>query len=94
MITSVMQGLMEMPLIINDNKMHVATCNRVGREGEVTTFWLRYTTIVKPAFRFEYVQVYCQLADQPGKHFCDEMLTCNDACIYMIQNRVLLSTTC
>ena len=45
MITSVMQGLMEMPLIINDDKMHVATCNRVGWEGKATTFWLlRYTT--------------------------------------------------
>ena len=29
-----------------------------------TTLWLlRYATITKPAFRFEYVHAYCQLAE-------------------------------
>ena len=43
---------------------------------EATTFWLlRYATKTKPAFRFEYTHEYCQLAKQPGKHFCDEILT-------------------
>ena len=59
---------------------------------EATTFWLlRYTTITKPTFRIEYVNEYCQLINQPGKNFCDEILTCNDTCIYLTQNRV--STT-
>ena len=70
------------------------TLLRISTEqlAEATIFLLlRYTTITKPAFRFEYVHVYCQLSDQPSKHFCDEILTCNDACIYLTQNRV--STT-
>ena len=83
---------MEMPIKISDDEKHVATRDRVGREGKATTFsLLRYTTNAKPAFRFEYVHAYCQLADQPGKHFCDKILTCNDACVYLTQNRV--STT-
>ena len=66
--------------------------NTTEQLAEATIFsLLRYITIAKPAFRFEYVQVYCHLADQPGKHFCDEILTCNDARIYLTQNRV--STT-
>ena len=56
---------MEMSLIINDYKMHVIVAIWVGWEGEATTFWLlRYTTSTELAFRFEYVHVYCQLADQ------------------------------
>ena len=83
---------MEIPIKISDDDMHVATIDRVGREGKATTFsLLRYTTNAKPAFGFEYVHAHCQLADQPGKHFCDEILTCNDACVYLAQNRV--STT-
>ena len=67
-------------------------CNTTKQLAEATIFsLLRYTTIAKPAFRFEYVHAYCQLVDHPGKHFCDEILTCNDACIYLTQNRV--STT-
>ena len=54
----------------------------------MTFSWLRYTTNAKPAFRFQYVHAYCQLVDQPGKHFCDETLTCNDACVYLTQKRV------
>ena len=41
-----------------------------------------HATITKPTFRFEYVHVYCQLVDQPGKHFCDKILSCNDACMH------------
>ena len=58
--------------------------NTTEQLAKATTFLLlRYTTNAKPTFRFEYVHAYCQLADQPGKHFCDEILTCNDACIYL-----------
>ena len=43
---------------------------------EASTCWLlRYTTSAKPAFRFEYVHAYCQLAVKPGKHFCGKILT-------------------
>ena len=58
--------------------------NKVRHVAEATTFWLlRYTIIAKPTFRIEYVNEYCQLIDQPGKHFCDEILTCIDVCIYV-----------
>ena len=60
--------------------------NTTEQLAEATIFSLRYTTIAKPTFRFEYVHVYCQLADQPRQHFCDEILICNDACIYLTQN--------
>ena len=68
-------------------------CDTTKELNEATTFWLlRYTTKTKPAFRFKYVHAYYQLTELPSKHFCDEILTCNDVCIYLIQNRV--STTC
>ena len=67
-------------------------CNTTEQLAKATTFsLLRYTTNAKPAFGFEYVHAYCQLVDQSGKHFCDEILTYNDACVYLTQNRV--STT-
>ena len=34
------QGLVEMPFIVNDDRIHVATCDRVGRQGKATTVWL------------------------------------------------------
>ena len=76
---------MEMPLIINDDKMDVATCNRIGREGEATMFWLlRYPTITKPTFKLEYVATCILPAGGPARQtLCDEIatITCNDACI-------------
>ena len=35
---------------------------------------LRYAISAKLDLRFECVHAYCQLAKQPGKHFCDKIL--------------------